>query len=620
MTNNKSVSKTVHTPIFYTTPQPSASTSSTHSADTPTTYLDNLSRKHVALAQIVEEIPGEDEDPESKERVEILRKQVIGAFELAKGEPADGKWTAVAQLLRLKATRGRSRWLGSSREGRTIVSSTGWINARTESEWSEWERKWIEEDKVKRKVESWKQKLDTHLPPPTVISISDESEGPGYQLSIAKGKARATVEPVATPKKAPLKSAGTLLNALGRDPRDPSALGFMVMKRSSLALNGKPKHAVKSPTNNKVAGPSKSKPTPGLEVADSNARTKDTLEMDSSSPKDIAEKQNIADISETSFLPPSFPSQLPTSTPNDKTDRRQKPPPIPLFPASSPLSSPPNVRTSPRSKTYLYATPSLPELPETPKRKAESTTGITQLKRRRSVSPDQAAKKARTTAPSSSGGMGPPSSPLPLLTDDPTSSPMIVTPKRPGKLPTLKELLASSKNAKQSPRKKRIIASPLVTLNKGLEKETIIDCREPSKEEKANDEPDSRLPFLDPLPLDDPLSGLTAGLGYDAASPTKSLSSLAESDSDSDDGGINTNLLHDIDDDFNPPFASTQAQGKDTGSGLGVPKGSSGFGWMGYSSQFDVNGKVDQVSKFMEKDVDYDWLGGPAPEIEESQW
>lgn len=80
------------------------------------------------------------------------------------------------------------------------------------------------------------------------------------------------------------------------------------------------------------------------------------------------------------------------------------------------------------------------------------------------------------------------------------------------------------------------------------------------------------------------------------------------------------NLMHDIDDGFDPPFASTQARGKDVSSGLGVPQGGSGFGWMGYSSQFDVNGKVDQVSKFMEKDVDYDgWLRDPTPEIEESQ-
>lgn len=220
----------------------------------------------------------------------------------------------------------------------------------------------------------------------------------------------------------------------------------------------------------------------------------------------------------------------------------------------------------------------------------------------------------------SSGGMCPPSTPQLPATDDPASSPMVVTPKRPGQLPTLKELLASSKKAKLSP-KKRANAPPAVNLDKGKEKETSIE-RETPKEEKTKDDHETfpHLPFQDPFLLEDPFTGcLAVGLGYDAASPTKSLSSLAESDSDSDEGGLNMNFMNDIDDGFDPPFTSTQAQGKDVSSGLGMPQGG-GFGWMGYSSQFDVNGKVDQVSKFMEKDVDYDgWLRDPTPEIEESQ-
>lgn len=301
LTMNKSVSKTVYTPVFYKTPQPSASASSTHSTDIPATYLDSLSRKHIALAQIVKEIPGEDEDPESNERVELLRKRVVEAFELANGDPADGKWALIVKLLRLGTTRGRSRWLGSSREGQTIASSTGWINANTESEWLEWERKWKEEDQLKRKVESWKQKVDSHLPPPSVISISDDSEGTKVEFSLVKGKAKATdsVDHAVAPKKASIKATGTLLNASGRDPRDPPALGFTVMKRSSQTLAGKPKHTAKPPNNDNVAGPSKLKPTPLPRATDSDARMKVIPEMDSSSPIEKPQKRDITNISET---------------------------------------------------------------------------------------------------------------------------------------------------------------------------------------------------------------------------------------------------------------------------------------------------------------------------------
>ena len=108
---------------------------------------------------------------------------------------------------------------------------------------------------------------------------------------------------------------------------------------------------------------------------------------------------------------------------------------------------------------------------------------------------------------------------------------------------------------------------------------------------------------------------------YEAASPAKSLSSLAASDSGSDNAEDRMNIDMDLThgDPFDPPLASTQAQGK--GKGKGSAKDRS-FGWMGYNSQFDVDGKVDEVSRFMEKDVsvggdfdfDYDrWMREPSP-------
>lgn len=138
------------------------------------------------------------------------------------------------------------------------------------------------------------------------------------------------------------------------------------------------------------------------------------------------------------------------------------------------------------------------------------------------------------------------------------------------------------------------------------------------------------------------------GLGADI-SPTKSLSSLAGSDSESDHDGDDElyprasgmDFTMDQKAYFNPPLTSTQnapsasplrdgmlgmtSSGASlgskaaAGSGLKRKQGSS-FGWMGYNSQYDVNGQVDAVSKFMEKDVDLDydkWLRDLTPEAED---
>jgi len=123
------------------------------------------------------------------------------------------------------------------------------------------------------------------------------------------------------------------------------------------------------------------------------------------------------------------------------------------------------------------------------------------------------------------------------------------------------------------------------------------------------------------------------GLDYEAApSPTKSLSSLAaDSDSDSEyDGnarlkgkekekctpGINMDMIEE----FDPPFVSTQVNAHKPGK-AGAGSGSGVFGgWTGYNSQFDVDGRVDLVSKFMERDVNVDyegWLKDPSEEPEQ---
>lgn len=138
------------------------------------------------------------------------------------------------------------------------------------------------------------------------------------------------------------------------------------------------------------------------------------------------------------------------------------------------------------------------------------------------------------------------------------------------------------------------------------------------------------------------------GLDYRAhyrPSSTKSLSSLAGSDTDSDEerdeieedlgdkagkpivSHQNVDIGLDIEE-FDPPFASTQALMGPGPPVYGLEKPPSGPGtlaptssgmWPEYDSRFDVDAHVERASKFMEQDVDYDgWLRDLTPEPEDS--
>ena len=166
--------KTLHTPVFFSSSEPPrGSNRSATSANfkKPSSYLNSLSRTHIALAQIVQEEPSsrsgsptEDADgsyPDSftRERVSALRARVQEAWNKTDGNPADGKWTALAHLLRIGVTSGKAgRWAGTRADLKAPnAPDGGWINAATEVEWAEWEKR----VNVKDKVENWKMRLET---------------------------------------------------------------------------------------------------------------------------------------------------------------------------------------------------------------------------------------------------------------------------------------------------------------------------------------------------------------------------------------------------------------------------------------------------------------------------
>jgi hypothetical protein len=224
---SKVSAKTVYTPVFDTP----------HTPATLKGYLGNLSKEHVILAHTMTKMPpslcgslAEEEDPERKARVEALCKRVQEAYKHANGDPADGKWGLLAQILRMPGVKGRARWIGSTIEAKKAVSNHGWINAQSESEWCEWERGWRQEEHSRAKVESWKQKMPfEHV----ANSSLDGSDG------------TSAIQPASKVKAADVADRSGLLGAQKSDPsvRAPkavAALGFPVVKRSSLATMGKP--------------------------------------------------------------------------------------------------------------------------------------------------------------------------------------------------------------------------------------------------------------------------------------------------------------------------------------------------------------------------------------------
>lgn len=339
--SGKALSKTVYTPVFNTPSTPQILKG----------YLGNLFKEHVVLAhpslyEPLAEI-NEAEDSESKTRVDSLRKRVQEAYKYANGDIADGKWGLLVRLLRMPSIRGRARWLGSTIEAEKAVSSQGWINARSEGEWFEWERKWKEEQQLKKKVKSWQQRVnlvsiehvDADLP-------SEESDGTKVNRS-SKGKAKATGPTNAVTERSNVfEIESTSLSVNASASKAAAKLGFPVVKRSSLATMGKPK-----PTRDitKNSGLSNSQSSPIVHNNNVAEQRSDPPEI-SSSPIFRPPRRGIADISEEVRVKPSFVLQCrklmyesipsPFSHLHSRTPNCKPPPQTNPAGAANPLPSP----------------------------------------------------------------------------------------------------------------------------------------------------------------------------------------------------------------------------------------------------------------------------------------
>lgn len=205
-------------------------------------YVAELSKRYKALSQDFKEEPpspphgtdGVDED-----RISRLRSRVQDAWVNADGNPADGKWALLANMVRLGSTLGRKgHWAGARTDLELAPKPEGgWLNATSQAEWKEWEKKYRDELKVKDKVENWQKNL-----------MAVGSKARTTKPTKATGQRRTPL-----PGRAQKSAAPTAKHAVGPsvDPLNESnPLGFKVVKRSSqtIAANSKPAAATSKPT------------------------------------------------------------------------------------------------------------------------------------------------------------------------------------------------------------------------------------------------------------------------------------------------------------------------------------------------------------------------------------
>ncbi|KAI0738087.1 hypothetical protein C8Q80DRAFT_1276100 [Daedaleopsis nitida] len=512
---------------------------------------------------------------------------------------------------------------------------------------------------IRDKVERWQAQVPVAAPPDVPMSQDTVDSLPSPNVHKGKGKERAAQGDKVQAslgfrvvKRTSVTSAKGGGSAPTKPPaaRDPSPNDGTKKPQDTVASkqpNGRPEAAPfpapVAKVSDRAHAPGRPKispvmrvPTPPSDGSPSNQLQ--DLESPHASERPVGRSEaavvptHIAEVSESSFLPPSFPSQLQTSTPPLK-DRRHKPPPI--APCSPPPSSPYSVQSldasrPTRNAPQQQASSSLPSFsPLRKPLKRARTPNATPDDDRMDISELQpplarspVTKKARTKPrrdleqePASSGPV-----PVPPSTPPPTSSPHAgpATPVSKGKglgnaiglpvpttpdahpLPTLTELLASSRRSRPRPRppsRKNTPHSRASSVHEHfVERDSELPVVAEIEERSARD----RTPEPSPTKtyFSSPASGSSVSPGSVMHRPRSPVSPLFTQNPSA----------------FAPRFVSTQQPGVDNedpfmATQASLVRGSSGFFAMGYSSQFDLEGHVEQVSELLERDVDFNgWL------------
>jgi len=306
-------------------------------------YIKQLSKKYEALAKVMHDEPpspprigfSESDHEDQEHRIYALRERVKEAWVNADGNPADGKWAFLSKILQMGSTSGRrGRWIGARPDVKTPEqlegNSLGWLNAKSEGEWKEWERKFNQERRVKEKVESWKRRVDVE--PGIEEEIVDDSvDGDAPRSSAVVRNAlvsytsddttntkvasdannrkkalqensRVTVKATAAPSKPVVKASSSSVDPL----KDTAPFGFGVVKRPSQqsVVNGKPS-AGTSKISNGVRPPTSPKAKEKVDLrssANNQSLKKSGSAANAASTKDIRDISDLPDLVSTCNL------------------------------------------------------------------------------------------------------------------------------------------------------------------------------------------------------------------------------------------------------------------------------------------------------------------------------
>ncbi|KAL4075221.1 hypothetical protein V8B97DRAFT_1945110 [Scleroderma yunnanense] len=577
----------LYTPVF-----PGQNSINSAISDTKN-YADLLRDVHLFLATQGDILapPSRPSSPNFEERVATLRENVRQAFVEAKGEPANGMWTQLTEQLKMGCVRGNADPAFVTDDQAIAEQAVEWILPETEQEWFEWEAK-REASRLKKPSKSMQhgdiiQPAADRLEHTTSISAAPEQGVSPSTILRAKEKVKkwqATIVSDSTPdlERSQASSRVSGLIVKGKSPALPkgsSSLNFPVVKRAGGVGHSnkgiRPPIGHSTSNNRGVIGDMTATPIIPSPIDDNgNAELAPRSITSRKALPAAGAKQKIDDFPETLFLPPSFPSQLDTSTPPPRKEPRKpiraKPPPILPLPPSSATSPP----LTPSGPMYIQE---------------ETCPVIVSSSQAPHLGSPQGLKRHQTFP------LDDPIDPLVTSTKEPTG-PLIqhsrVDPGFTGEVvaaATAPDVDVDVPPALQSDECPGVSADLREGIGIGV-----------GKNEMAVAESVSLAPAKGFITKENP-------------SPTKSyFSSYASSPSLSPEPNRNL-LLYSPESPvfsfaqnnaFRPPYTSTQDGPKQT-----LRPASGGVFEMGYSSQFDVEKHVDRVREMLEKDVDFDsWL------------
>ncbi|KAF9228971.1 hypothetical protein BS17DRAFT_772830 [Gyrodon lividus] len=631
----------LYTPVFPSSRRKPNNTQKVLSAITSTpapkkqqNYAELLRDVHLFLSTQSDVLspPSRPNSPNFDHRVKKLREAVRETFDAAGGESANGMWTHVSQMLKMGGLRGRY-WSVYQDNQRPPEEDLQWILPDEEDEWIEWEKKREEIRRLKGKMKASQQVSnvtasiapDSRKPNHANLMEPGRSQDPAPTRAVpavspatllkAKEKVRkwqATMAPDISPdttssSPASMSVGATQSTAKGKalGQQGSRALGFPVIKRAVAPTIGKKskgrvaRPVIPCPSQDRNC-PEGSPRSPNHPAAAKNSGEIGTASFKTSLKASLVtdEMSKVTDFPETSYLPPSFPSRLETSTPLPRVESavpvRAKPPPILPFPPSSssaPLPSTPSVEST-GDRTHIQGEPHAANLssllplqidaPQPIKRSRLFSLSQDDIPNGSPVTPP--AKKLRTISQSCSVPLTRPPVPNGSMSISPNGASQGVCKSSSPRDGTCEPNLGAAPSH-------RIDVDPL---------QAALDAPLPHD---RSDEVDVVIPEAQDFPQKN----------NTPAKSTKSFFSAPDSDPSNSPISNNNLLLHSPispmlsfaqnPNAFLPQYTSTQLGQNSFG------RRNSGIFGMGYNSQFDVEKHVDRVSELLEKDVDFDgWL------------